>query len=103
MEAVRPKYLPRTISPWRLLLATALALLPGCAATLPPAPRVVDVPVPVACPAPVIPARPALPVAALTSRSTDAETARAYAGSVVTLQGYSEELRTMLEGYAHGR
>ena len=69
-------------------------LLAGCASTI-RVPRRIDVPVPVYC-SPHIPAPPPLAVRAISSKSSDAEIARAYVESLMTLSGDDLELRKLL-------
>lgn len=78
-------------------LAGTLALaLTGCATTrAPSAPRIVRVPVPVAC-AVRIPLAPRLPLQKVGPRSTDAEVARAYVASIIVLRGYARSLSGLL-------
>jgi len=84
------------------VLASAIGMMAatGCAAA-PPAPRAIEVripvPVEVPCQVPVIP-RPALPIAELNSGSTPADTVRAYAATVAILKGAVEERDEALSG-----
>ena len=82
--------------PFLPALAGTLALaLSACASAPPRAPRVVRVPVPVRCTA-RMPLAPLLPLQSIGPRSTDAEVARAYVGSIVELKGYADQLSRLL-------
>ena len=69
-------------------------LLSGCASTI-HVPQRVDVPVPIYC-APHIPVPPPLAVRSISSKSSDAEIARAYVESLMALSGDDQELRKLL-------
>ena len=76
-------------------------MLAGCASAPIVSTRTVEVQVPVAveCPAPPHLARPSLPIKGLSAQSDPADVARAYVTSIESLQGYSLELETVLDGY----
>jgi len=87
------------------LLPLILIQLAGCASAppfLPPAePVEVRIPVdrPVYCTA-TAPARPALPISALRSGASPAETIRSYAATVVILKGAVRDRDTLIAGCA---
>ncbi|HLW69389.1 MAG TPA: hypothetical protein VKS22_02085 [Candidatus Binataceae bacterium] len=89
----------------RRLLPLILIQLAGCASAppfLPPAePVEVRIPVdrPVYCAAPP-PARPVLPIGALRTGSSPAETLRSYAATVIILKGAVRERDTLIAGCA---
>ncbi len=63
------------------------------------APKVVNVPTPVACPEPPAVSRPAWPIASLTGRETYGELLRAYGASLKAEEGYSTSLEIIINGY----
>ena len=72
-----------------------LVLLVGCG-SVPIAPKVVEVPVPVECPKPAKPERPVLPITTLQAEDSPGLVIKAYAASVKALQGYAESLEELL-------
>lgn len=84
------------------MVVLVAALLCGCSTPSPNTPQLAPptlLAVPASCPAPNIPAKPQLPVAALTSTSSDADTFTAYAESLRRCAEYSKKLETILNGY----
>ena len=80
-----------------LLAVVNTMLLTACATC--PAPKEVEIPVPVANPNPQIPQKPSLPIAKLKPNSSPDAVIKAYAASVELLQGYSNQLITILHSY----
>jgi hypothetical protein len=80
------------------LPALALALW-GCAASVPQAPVVARVPVPIECPEPPLLPLPQLPIASLKAGAPPAEVAKAYAASVQVLKDAVKERELLLDAY----
>lgn len=79
-----------------LFLFPLVITLASCSTNMP---KQVDIPVAVKQPAPNIPPKPLLPIAKLKKDSKPNEVIKAYASSVVILQGYSDQLINILEAY----
>lgn len=82
---------------WMFFVIVNTLFLTACATC--PAPKEVKIPVPVASPNPQIPPKPLLPIAKLKPNSSPDTVIKAYAASVELLQGYSQQLVTILRGY----
>lgn len=80
----------------KLICLLIVALLSGCASSLP---RTVEVPIAVPCPAPPEIARPRLTIGKLKPESSPAEVERAYAESLEAIAGYAKQLEKILNGY----
>lgn len=87
---------------WLAALAILAGLLVGCSSAQEV--RTETVPVLVAVPVPPpdvqMPQRPSLPLARVDSTYAPADVMRAYAASVVLLQGYARQLERLLRPYA---
>jgi hypothetical protein len=86
-----------------IILWMASTVLAGCARPAQtvhqPPPQIVQVPVAVPCPAPAPTVRPHLAVADLPTDADPATIMRAYAASLMALQGYARELEALLDTY----
>ena len=80
---------------WALLAA---CFLTGCT-TAPVTPPSTLVAVPAQCPTPNVPLRPLLALEALSANASDEDTVQAYAESLRTCIGYSNQLQIILKAY----
>ena len=76
-----------------------VALCAGCASVpqVPPAPKVVEVPVQVGCDKAQLPTRPVLELSKLEQGSPAEQVVKAYAASVEQLETYSQSLEELLK------
>jgi hypothetical protein len=80
-----------------LLVGISIIFLSGCATNMP---KEVDIPVESQQSNDIkIPPKPALPIAKLKKTSKPNEVIKAYAASVVLLEGYSDQLIKILNSY----